>query len=285
MIRAAIIALDGSAASRVATPLVIDFVKQRSGQRDGATSALLTGIAVLDRPTITKPQATPVGGGGLKRERDEALLSEADERTREILSEFTSACAAAGVNHETVRAEGLPHEAIAAAGRTNDLVFIGRNTNFHFQTSDDPCETFKQLLRDNPCPVVVTPDEVPQGNGVVVAYDGSRAASRALHTFALLEPNLEGLDVHVVSVDRSQQKAENSCRVAVAFLRRHAVDAQAHPISSGGKPTQVLIETADRLGARLVVMGAYGHQGLRTVFFGSTTRQMLDQCRFPLFVY
>jgi nucleotide-binding universal stress UspA family protein len=239
----------------------------------------------LDRPTITKPQATPVGGGAFKKERDEALLAEADRRIQEILQSFESTCEQAGVSHTTVRAEGLPYEAIASASHVHDMIFIGRDTNFQFQTSTDPCETFKRLLRDHPCPVIVTPSDVPEGNGVVIVYDGRRAASRVLHTFALAEPNLEGLDVYVVSVDRSAQQAADYCSEAVQLLRRHAIDARAHPVTAAASPTRLLIDTAGQLGARLVVMGAFGRKGLRTVFFGSTTRQMLDRCLFPLFLY
>ena len=287
MIRSALIALDGSPASEVATGIAIRFVKKRESgsRREGAGPLLLTGIAVLDRPTITKPQATSVGGGTFKKQRDDALLADASQKIRQILDDFKSACEAAGVDYTTVRAEGLPYEAIASASHVHDLVVIGRDTNFHFQTSDDRCETFKRLLRDHPCPVVVTPNAFAEGNDVVIAYDGSRAASRALHTFALTEPNLEDVTCHVVSVDRSQDQTENWCSEAVELLKRHSIDACAHPVISTANPTRILIDTCGELNAGLVVMGAFGRKGLRSVFFGSTTHEMLDKCLFPLFVY
>lgn len=283
MIQSALIALDGSAASEVATLMAIRFAKNTRHQGDGPL--LLTGIAILDRPTITKPQATPVGGGGFKKERDEALLAEADQKIDAILRHFESVCEAAGMKYATVRAEGLPHEVIAAASHVHDVIVIGQDTNFHFQTGTDRCETFKQTLQNHPCPMIVTPNEMPQGNSILVAYDGSLAAARALHLFVLMEPNLDGLDVHVVSIHKSAQQAENDCSEAVELLRRHSIDARPHPVASGANPTQILVDTAQRLKPRMVVMGAFGHKGLRTVFFGSTTREMLDQCLFPLFIY
>jgi nucleotide-binding universal stress UspA family protein len=287
MLQSALIALDGSAASEVATQMAIRFANTRKGEsrHGGAGPLLLTGIAVLDRPTITKPQATPVGGGAYKKERDETLLAEADQKIEAILRHFESVCEAAGMKYATVRAEGLPHEVIAAASHVHDVIVIGQDTNFHFQTGTDRCETFKQTLQNHPCPMIVTPNELPQGNGILVAYDGSLAASRALHMFVLMEPNVDGLDFHVVSIHKSEQQAENNCSEAVELLRRHAIDARPHPVASGANPTRILIDTAERLSTRMVVMGAFGHQGLRTVFFGSTTREMLDQCLFPLFIY
>ena len=285
MIRNALVALDGSRASQVATQMAISHVKQADPSAPGGPPISLTGLAVLDAPTITKPEPTPVGAGSFKKERDEALLAAADHKTLEILDEFAAACRAAGVECATQRLEGLPFDAITAAGRVHDLIVIGRETNFHFQTSDDPCETFKLLVRDHPCPLIITPNEYPTGKAVIIAYDGSRAASRALHLFGLTEPDLEEMDVHVVTVDDDPADAQANCAEAVAFLRGHDVHAHSHPIASNESPTETLIETADKLGARLIVMGAFGHRGWSTVFFGSTTRHMLDECRYPLFVY
>ena len=64
MIRSALLALDGSAASKTATELAIQFVKRQARETlAGVVPIQLTGIAVLDRPTITKRdplQAPPV---------------------------------------------------------------------------------------------------------------------------------------------------------------------------------------------------------------------------------
>jgi nucleotide-binding universal stress UspA family protein len=285
MIRTALIALDGSAASRVATETAIAYVKRRAAGPESTAAVSLTGLAVLDRPTITKPQATPPGAGAFKRERNEAMLAAADSTTREILSDFEAACSAAGIAHTTLRAEGLPSEAIASAGHAHDLIVIGRSTNFQFQTSDDPCETFRRLVRDHPCPVVVTPDALPQGNAAVIAYDGSRAAARALHTCVHMGLNFRDMQSHVVSIDRDQKKADAWSSEAAEFLHRHDVEPQVQSVASADSPTSILTEMAGRFGARLVVMGAFGRKGLQAAFFGSTTRSMLDHCQVPLFMY
>jgi hypothetical protein len=45
---------------------------------------------------------------------------------------------------------------------------------------------------------------------------------------------------------------------AIAFLRLYHVDAVPHPIESALAPATVRLEQVDRLGAGLIVMGAYG---------------------------
>lgn len=286
MIRSALLALDGSPASKTAMEMTIQFVKRQSREApERAIPVQLTGIAILDRPTITKREPVPPGGGAFKRERDTAWLAEADQKTRAILEEFQSACEATGIEHSVIRAEGLPYEEIAAASHAHDLISIGRNTNFQFQTRDDRCETVKRLLRDHPCPVIVAPPKVQDGNALVVAYDGSRAASRAVHTFALMELNVTDLNVHVVSVDRNEEQAQSYCDEVTDLLQRHNINAQPHAIGSNSKAAQILIDKADELGARVIVMGAYGRTGLQMMFLGSTIRTMLEQSPFPLFLF
>ncbi len=280
MIRSLLIALDGSAASQVATEFAIQSINERKEQGQEILP-LLTGMAVVDKQTITQPQGVPIGGAAFKGKRDEALLAKANTKARTILENFKSACEEAQIEHDLLQAEGQPYEAIASASQVHDAIFIGRDTNFQFQT-DDPCETVKRLIRDHPRPVIVTPKTMPEGTNVVVAYDGSRAASRALFTFAMTKPVRP---VHVVSVDRNQARAEKHAAEAVEFLRRHDIQAQSHAITTSGSPTQPILDSAGQLATRLVVMGAYGHQGLQTWFFGSTTRTLLDKCLFPLFVY
>jgi nucleotide-binding universal stress UspA family protein len=287
MIRSVLLALDGSPASKVATELAIRFSTEQSRAPKRETPpVLLTGISVLDRPTIAAPQPVPPGGSGYKKERDAALVARADKRTREILDEFAMDCRQAGVDSSTVRAEGLPYEQIMRVCRHHDLLFIGKDTNFHFQTSDDTCETVRRLLRDLPRPAVVTPKEIPGGNNIIVAYDGSLAASRTLYAFVLAELNLlTNMEVHIVSVQPDKERAEALCEEAARFLKHHGIAPRQHAVCSRANPVDALHEKISELKALAVVMGAFGTRGLRTLFLGSATRQMLDECRTGLFLY
>ena len=126
---------------------------------------------------------------------------------------------------------------------------------------------------------------MPEGNGLVIAYDGSRAASRAAHTFALMEFNVAHLNVHVVSVDRSEEQAQAYCDEVSELLKRHNISAQSHAVASSSRAAQALIDKAGELGARAIVMGAFGRTGLQAAFLGSATRRMLEQSPFPLFLF
>jgi nucleotide-binding universal stress UspA family protein len=139
-------------------------------------------------------------------------------------------------------------------------------------------------VKQSPCPVVAVPATLPAGRTVVVAYDGSVHATRALHLFQALGL-ASAADVHVVCVDTQPQRAAGWAARALAFLQGHHMRAHAHALVTAAAPAQVLLEQVHTLDAGLLVMGAYGRSRLREVFGTSLTRTMLEASPVPLFVY
>ena len=196
MIRRILVAIDETPASRVAQDLAIAIAKQRS--------AAITGVGVVDRPWATAPQAVPIGGSAYKVHRDQVVLDELRHEVEAILRTFSEACRTAGVLFSTVEVEGAPARAIESEAEGCDLIVIGKDTNFHFEAEPDMTETVARLIRENARPVLVTSAGKPTGDKVLVCYDGSVQASRAMHMFVLL-----GLahdrEVHLVSVARTKE--------------------------------------------------------------------------------
>ena len=285
MIRSALLALDATEASVVAQEKAIRFCQYVGSRSDDSGCPIhLTGVAVVDRPKIQRPQATPIGGGAFKVDRDEALLGEARERVTKILDDFEACCRQAGVPCSTIRSEGHPYEQIEQAARQHDVILIGRDTNFHFETRDQTDDTLKRLVRDHPRPIIVTPAHDPGGRSVVIAYDGSLQGSRALHIWILLGLLREETEVHVISVDRNEAEARQLCDEAATLLGRHDIPATTHPIGSKENVVLVLTGQLPALEPRMLVMGAFGSGGLRARFFGSTTLAMIKDCPYPLFL-
>lgn len=285
MIRSILLALDTTEASALAQHLAIRVCQEmasRPGQ--GPRAVHLTGVAVVDRPTIERPEAAPIGGGAFKAERDEAMLSDAREKLTEILDRFEAACRENDIPCTAVRTEGLPSEQIEQEAHSHDLIMIGKDTNFHFETSRETGETVRQLLKTSARPVVVVPETVEKGTNVVIAYDGSLQSSHALHLWTLLDLKAHDSEIHVVSISKQRDEAEHHCRQAAALLAFHEIRANVHPIESDAGFAAVLDAHMDQWNPKLVVMGAYGVGGIRATFFGSETLAMLEASRSLLFL-
>jgi nucleotide-binding universal stress UspA family protein len=270
-----LVALDGSRFSETATALAIDWALR--------LDARLVGLGVLDEPTIDRPEPVPMGAGAYKIARDEARLTEAHQRILAFLAGFRARCASANVAAEVLEDVGDPADRILREAQRCDVVVLGRETNFHFETQDEPDATALQILRSTPRPVVIVPSEMPEGRGVMVAYDGSREAGRALQLFELLGLTA-GDEVVVVGVHAEAGEAEALLRPAGEFLAAHGAHHRLDPVASEAPAAKVLLAEVRRLRPRVLVMGAHRDHLLRDLFATSVSRAVLAACPVPVFV-
>ena len=190
----------------------------------------------------------------------------------------------AGLACKVLEDTGLPCEQIVLEAQRYDLVLLGHETHFHFETQDRVDDTLVRVLKNSPRPVVAV-QETPGGDGpVVVAYDGSLQAARALQAF-----QASGLgrtqEVHIVSVAADHVEAARRADRAADYLRFHGINPPIHALASAAPPARVILDQVRRLNAGLVVMGAYGQPVLREFFLGSATRTLLKEAPVPLFLY
>jgi nucleotide-binding universal stress UspA family protein len=275
VIRRALVAMDGSPHGQAAATLAIDWAR-----RFGAE---LVGLGILDKPAITSPEPVSFGGTAFKRHRDEARLADAHRRVVQLLEEFHQRCDSAQVRCSIMEDIGAPHEQIVSEASGCDVVVLGRETHFQFETQDSPDATLSKVLRESPRPVVVVPREPASGNGVLVAYGSGREVARTLQTFTLLglasdEP------VCLVAIDADVARAETRLQSAAQYLAAHGVRATLAPVASRGAPATLLLNEVRRRQPRLVVMGAHGHHAVRNLFFTSVTRAVLRDAPVPVFV-
>jgi nucleotide-binding universal stress UspA family protein len=246
--------------------------------------AILVGLGIVDAPTICKAQPVPLGATAYKVHRDERLLADAHRKVAQLLERYTQRCTAAGVAYQVRQEVGSPAECLLLDAQEYDLMVLGQQTFFHFETQDTPDDTLSVVVKQSPCPVIAVPATLPEGRAVVVAYDGSVHATRALHMFQALGLSM-AYDVHVVCVDAQQQRAACWAEHAVAFLHGHHMVAQTHVLVTSESPAHVLLEHVHQLQASLLVMGTYGRSTLREVLGYSVTHTLLQESPVPLFLY
>lgn len=275
MLRSALVALDGSPYSEAAVALAIDWAKRYR--------ARLVGVGVLDAPSIRGAEPVPLGAGAYKKARDEARLVEAHRRVVDFLTDFHARSQAAGIAVAVLEDIGDPAARILREAQRCDVVILARETHFHFETQEQPDETLAQVLRGSPRPVVIVPRELPEGQGVVLAYGGGREAARTLQTFQLLGL-AAGEPIEIVSIHRDGAEAETVAQLAGEYLTAHGAPHRLRAIASAAPPAEVLLEEVRRARPRLLVMGAQGHHPLRDLFGTSVTRAVLRTCPVPAFI-
>jgi nucleotide-binding universal stress UspA family protein len=275
MMQSALVALDGSPYSTTATALALDWAA-RFGAR-------LLGVGVVDEPSIHGPEAVPLGAGAYKKARDEARMAAAHRRVLEFLADFRELSKAAGVRADVLEDVGEPADQILREAQRCDVVVLGRETRFRSETPDRPDTTLGLVLRHSPRPVVVVPRDLPDGQGVVVAYGGGRESARSPQTFLLLGL-AAGEEIEVLSINRDGAEAEAVAHLAGDLLAAHGARYRLHPIASKVDPAQVLLQHVRNQRPRVLVMGAHGHHPVRDLFATSVTRAVLRECPVPVFI-
>jgi nucleotide-binding universal stress UspA family protein len=275
MIRKALVALDGSPQGEAAVGLAVDWAR-----RFGAE---LVGLGVLDAPSITRPEPVSLGATHFKHERDEARLAEAHERVLAFLAKFRDRCRADGVLCTLIEDVGRPDEQIVREAQSCDVVILGRDTNFRFETEDRDRETLGRVVRESPRPVVVVPAAPVEGSGVLVAYGSGREVARSLQLFTCLGL-ARGATVDLIAIDPDPAVCESRLRHPSEFLRVHEIAHRARPIVSEEGPATVILEEVRRRKPSLLVMGAYGRHPLRDMFVTSVTRAVLHESPVPVFI-
>lgn len=116
---------------------------------------------------------------------------------------------------------------------------------------------------------------------VIIAWDGSAAASRAV---ASAMPFLKAAsEVVVVSYvdDKDLSSSAAGADLAVA-LSRHGVNVSSKDLPAGGDVAKSLFEQAGLFRADMIVMGAFVRSPLREWLFGGVTQAVLGSSPVPV---
>ena len=275
MLRTILIGLDESASGNCAVELGIRWAKRYD--------ALLAAIAIVDEPTIRRPEPVPIGGGAFKVDRDTTLLEDAHNRVDKMLSRFVQRCTEQQVRHETVKEIGEPGLRILERSKVHDLIIVGQQANFHFETQDQEDETIGLLMRESSRPVVTTPETLTDSSLAVVAYNGSPQADRALQAFVTLGLAAE-YEIQVLTADTDGSAAGSLARQAVEYFKLHDITAHVYPSAPAGSVSAAIVQAVQELRAGLLVMGACGGSWLREKLLGSTTAEVVAASPVPVFL-
>jgi nucleotide-binding universal stress UspA family protein len=128
---------------------------------------------------------------------------------------------------------------------------------------------------------------VPRWKTVVVATDLSEFGNHAVpYGYTLLGGH--GGEVHLVHVRDEEHEGSEPATVerkllALAPPGQVGVTTRAHVIT-GDDPAQTIGETAERLGADVVVIASRARSGLSRVLLGSVADKLLRACRRPVLI-
>jgi nucleotide-binding universal stress UspA family protein len=245
--------------------------------------ARLSGLHVVPEPDVPpyfKPSAVErIAEIYRENAREAAILAEANFRDAtksiDILTAWHSV-------------EGDMAQLLAERARFADLLLLGQSDTENPPTLAAFSLPEKVVVHAG-TPLLVVPTRGAFhdiGRHVLVTWDGSREAARAVHDAMPLLQTAER--VSLLAVDPHRQGHVHptaNAAEAAAHLARHGVQTEPTEILSGEKNvTDVLLAHVTNVGADLLVMGAYGHPRLLEFVLGGTTQAVLERAAVPILV-
>lgn len=280
MIKRILVPLDPSPYTQNAIKIACDFAHQNGAE--------LTGLAVLDTPGIIDSTGlVGVGGGYYAKHLMEHKENEAYERIQSLLADFSEKCEEAGVAHHEADSQGVPGNEIINQSIYYDLVVLGMRTFFHFETDDKPGDTLTRILNHTITPVYAVPQEVNWPNSsnerikVLIAFDGSLLAARALQQFVRLS-FFKRKEVVLLMSGKSNHEVRRTLGDANTYLHVHNITNVKMVHTNRSIISVVDEEYLDW--ADCFVVGAHAQRGLIDFMTGSLTRHLIKVNRKPVLI-
>ena len=272
MIKDVVVNLSGGETRDVAADYAISVAK--------SFGAHVVGVAFVYEPVIPGSLL-----GGIPTDLIEVQREENSKAAKGAVASFETATRAAGIQAETRLLDASIAGAADLFGRIArrfDIAVVGQA---HSQQGVSEELLIEGALFGSGRPVVIVPQTQSQPiklDGVMICWDGSRPAARAIGDAIPFLTRAKSIEIVVVTGERDKSGEITGANMK-RHLARHGITVEIKRVSAGNVDVQgaILAHAADS-GADFLVMGAYGHSRLREFILGGVTRSILKSMPVPV---
>lgn len=244
----------------------------------------IIGLVILP-PVIIIPAGTP-------GQADPIVIDDQRRRGQELPGAIgpilAATLAGSGCTGEIVLADAgdeTTASVLLERGMSADIVVVDRPPNgwSRLETTEAPDTLALGCGR----PVVVVPDQPAGarfGRRVLVAWDGSREAARAVFDAVPILRSAEAVRLVWIAPENDPYLALGLQPSDVAaMLGRHGILCETQSVQRPrGMAGRALLESAADFRADLFVMGCYGHSRLLEFVLGGVSRHVLEHATIPV---
>ncbi len=168
---------------------------------------------------------------------------------------------------------------LGSLARVYDICVIGRPAS---SGAGPRMTTLESALFESGQPVLVAPPATPKvlGDNILISWNCSTEQASA--TSAAMPILKTAKSVTIVTIEGLTVPGPTGAQCR-DWLAANGITAREYMMGNGGKrPGEVLITEAQKLGADLIVKGAYTQSRLRQMIFGGATSHLLAHCPIPM---
>ena len=245
-----------------------------------ALQAHLTGVAFIYDPVV------PVSGTGyIPAEVIESQEADNETAAKAAIKKFLMATDRAGISADPLTISASlagAGDKFARIARRFDLAIVGQ--------AQPETSTLEEIIGETTLfesgrPVILVPyiqKEAFKLDNVMVCWDGSRPAARAIGDAMPLLVKAGGVEIVIVTKERGKQDEIEGVDMG-QHLARHGVKVEVHRIPGGDiDVADALLSHAADSGTDFIVMGGYGHSRFREFVLGGVTHSIFRSMTVPV---
>lgn len=225
----------------------------------GANSALLEKLTKLDEEH-----------GRFEQKKGQIILNMGTSE----LKKFTD------IDPEIIHRRGSLVEIIQELEAESELVIIGKRGEHHYLDKGHMGSNLEQVARSIHKPILVVTEKPNPITKFLLAYDGSEVSKKAID-YVINQPLLKGLECHLLKVGQANSKTQAILQEAESKLQSASINVTSTIIEESSIENAISTYVENHQ-IDLLVMGAYGHSKIRSLFLGSTTTALICQSSVPL---
>jgi len=246
--------------------------------------AQITGVVVNALPNSSILRRLGIGKG-------DALMEQQRVDSQATIEHFEQVTAEEGLQTDTrviECTEGRAPEKLARMARVFDLNIM-RQANPDKPNASFIAELSEEVLFSSGRPVFFMPyigaHNIPCRIGLI-AWDGSQAATRAIHDALPLLEMMKKVIILIVDANKIEHYADSQPGEELSrHLAMHGINNEVSRISKGEVSTStIILNELSNTGADILIMGGYGTPKLREIILGGVTRTLFECMTVPVFM-
>jgi len=215
------------------------------------------------------------------------IIEKMERETRQHLESVKSRALKEGVDCEIIVHEGEePYRYIVdeAAKKQVEMIIMGRRGRTGLKRLMMGSVTAR-VIGHSPCKVLVIPETAKVSyRNILIATDGSKYSdAAALEAISIAKRC--GSDLIALSVatkDKDLPSAKKSVEKISQIAEKEGLKSKT--MTPRGTPYNVIVETAEKKNADVIVVGSHGRTGLERLLMGSVTERVIGQANCAVLV-
>lgn len=242
----------------------------------------LTGLSILDISSIEKSVGPiPIGGTYYAQKEGKLRTEEEQKLAEKLIQEFEQQCQERKIPFQIITRAGSPEDIIIDESKYHDLLIMGQKSSFRYGDEKDK-DLQHIVMSQGICPVLIIPETYRDINRILLCYDGYNQSTKAIHQFMQLKI-YGGSKFILFHVNDDPAIGEKLLTPMSEYLKIWDISFEQACLS--GHPKDVILNYVIENDIDLLVLGAYGYQGILKFFFGSTTEKLIGKGERPVFIY